>query len=574
MNKEEILNKYQELLKEYQELEITRRESIKEEKRLREQKDIAEQKIEYEEAKERFESDDTLSTDDIVKKAKLRQESLNKIEKERLNAEENVKALEIKKEEIRKSAEEYYNNSLQSKLEELNAIKTKKEKEIEERRTKIEEWSHKENRTTEDYMRLGNELKDSIQDLRKIEDDIDKEIERLNKYGKQEKMGMEVAYKSFINGANRIDEGKFSKINNRQNESNENEKLKNIEASGKALPESIRKMKASMEEQPAKVEQPIIAKQEVAEEREATIKFNEKEQNSLNNTSKVRKEETLKDTKQQEKNEFKKIDLNDKNKGKVIENNKSVRILYSARTDKYLITNVNNGEQRIVSRKDIQKIDRNLLEEKMGRDLRNVDVNILQLLLDYDKEYKTTKSAEYVEMLSSFGKNKKERQQEMKENEINIEYNLRGLYGKHEVELDEYETNFSKEERRELLEIANNAKNKGIAKVKKGFKVSLLELGEKISSRILKVKLPTAKKILSLPKTEKQKLKLREEAKQQEYDKLVNKEYMQSLDEKFEKELKKEKNKQAFVEKVKVASPYQKEIKITKKAKQEDREER
>ena len=110
--------------------------------------------------------------------------------------------------------------------------------------------------------------------------------------------------------------------------------------------------------------------------------------------------------------------------------------------------------------------------------------------------------------------------------------------------------------------------------MKKGFKVSLLELGEKISSRILKVKLPTAKKILSLPKTEKQKLKLREEAKQQEYDKLVNKEYMQSLDEKFEKELKKEKNKQAFVEKVKVASPYQKEIKITKKAKQEDREER
>ena len=572
MNKEEMLNKYQELLREYQEVEISRRKSVEAEKKLRNQKDIAEQKIEFEEAKERFEPDDTLSTEDIVKKARLRQESLNKIEEERLNAEKNVKKLESKKEEIRKSAEEYYNSSLQSKLEELNTIKAIKEKEIEIRRKKIEEWSHKENRTTEDYMKLGNELKDSMQDLRKIEDDIDKETERLNKYGKQEKMGMEVAYKSFINGANRIDEGKFSEINNRQNESNENEKFKNIEASGKALSESIRKMKASMEEQPAKIEQPIIAKQEVAEEREATIKFNEKEQNSLNNTSKVRKEETLKDTKQQEKKEFKKIDLNDKNKGEVIENNNSVRILYSAKTDKYIITNVNNGEQKIVSRKNIEKIDRNLLEGKIGKDLSNVDINILQLLLEYDQEYKTTKSSEYVQMLSSLGKNKKERQQEMKENEINIEYNLRGLYGKHEVELDEYETNFSKEERRELLEIANNAKDKGIAKVKKGFKVSLLELGEKISSRILKAKLPTTKKILSLPQTKKQ--KLREEAKQQEYDKLVNKEYMQSLDEKFEKELKKEKNKQAFVEKVKVASPYKKETKITKKAKQEDREER
>ena len=569
MNKEEILNKYQELLKEYQELEITRRESVKEEKRLREQKDIAEQKIEYEEAKERFEPDDTLSTDDIVKKAKLRQESLNRIEKERLNAEENVKALEIKKEEIRKSAEEYYNNSLQSKLEELNTIKTKKEKEIEERRTKIEEWSHKENRTTEDYMRLGNELKDSIQDLRKIENDIDKETERLNKYGKQEKMGMEVAYKSFINGANRIDEGKFSEINNRQNESNESKKIKNIEAPGRALSESIRKMKASMEEQPAKVEQPTKTKEEKVGQAKTTTEFTRVEPNSLNNAKSIQK-----DTKQQEKEEVKVkgIDLNNKDKQEIIENNKSVRILYSARTDKYLITNVNNGEQRIVSRKDIQKIDRNLLEEKMGRDLRNVDVNILQLLLDYDKEYKTKKSSEYVEMLSSFGKNKKERQQEMQKNEIDIEYNLRGLYDKHEVELDEYEANFEKEERRELLEIANNAKDKGIAKVKKGFKVSLFELGAKISSRILKVKLPTAKKTLSLPQTKKQ--KSREEEKQQKYDKLVNKEYMQSLDEKFEKELKKEKNKQAFVEKVRVVSPYKKETKMTKKAKQEDREER
>lgn len=569
MNKEELLNKYQELLKEYQEAEISRRNSIEEEKKLKEQKDIAEQKIEFEEAKERFEPDTTMSTEDIVKKAKLRQESLEKIERERLDAEKKVETLENKKREIRKVAEEYYNKSLQSKLEELNTIKAEKEKEIEKRRAKIEEWSHKENKTTEEYMKLGNELKDSIQDLRKIEDDMDKEKQRLNKYGKQEKMGLEIAYKNFINGADRIDNGKFSEINNEKSDNNKN--LKDIENSGKALSESIRKMKESMKEQPKIIEHPIIAKQEVAGERKTTTKFNKEEQNSLNNTSKVQKEETLKDTKQQEKNEFKKIDLNDKDKREVIGNNNSVRILYSAKTDKYLVTNVNTGKQRIVRRKDIGKIDKNLLEERIGKDLSNVDTNILQLLLEYDKEYKTTKSSEYVQMLSSLGKNKQERQQEMQKNEIDIEYNLKGLYDKEEVELYEYEDNFEKEERQELLEIANNAKKKGIAKVKKGIKVSLLELKDKILSRISKIKLPTAKKTLSLPQTKKQ--KLREEVKQQEYDKLTNKEYMQSLDKQFEEELRKEKNRQ-FIEKVNVVNLHKKETTTKPKEKIEDREER
>lgn len=568
MNKEELLNKYQELLKEYQEVEISRRNSIEKEKELKEQKDIAEQKIEFEEAKERFEPDTTMSTEDIVKKAKARQESLEKIEKERLDAEKKVGTLENKKRKIRKVAEEYYNKSLQSKLEELNTIKAEKEKEVEERRAKIEEWSHKENRTTEDYMKLGNELKDSIQDLRKIENDIEKETERLNKYGKQEKMGLEIAYKNFINGADRIDNGKFSEINNEKSENNKN--LKDIEKSGKALSESIRKMKESMQEQPKINEQPE-KEQEVIGEGKAKIAFTKEELESIKNTSKLDKEYNLKNIKPEVKEESNKFNLNEEKQKEIVENNNSVRILYSAKTDKYLITNVNNGEQKIVSRKEIEKIDKSLLEEKLGRDLRNVDTNILQLLLDYDKEYKTTKSSEYVQMLSSFGKSKIERQQEMQENEIDINYNLKGLYDKEEVEFDEYEDKFEKEERQEILEIANNAKDKGTAKVKKGIKVSLLELKDKILSRISKVKLPTSKKKLSLPQTKKQ--KLREEVKQQEYDKLANKEYMQSLDKQFEEELRKEKNRQ-FIEKVNVVNPHKKETTTKQKEKIEDREER
>ena len=140
MNKEEMVNKYQELLREYQEAEISRRKSIEEEKKLKEQKDIIEQKIEFEEAKERFEPDANLSTEEIIAKAKLRQDELNKIEEARLNAQKNVKELEDKKKEIRKSAEEYNKNndsSLQNKLEELTNMKNEKVEEIEAKRRKI-----------------------------------------------------------------------------------------------------------------------------------------------------------------------------------------------------------------------------------------------------------------------------------------------------------------------------------------------------------------------------------------------------------------------------------------------------
>lgn len=549
MNKEEILNKYQELLREYQEVEISRRKSVEEEKKLRDQKDIAEQKIEFEEAKERFEQDDTLSTEDIVKKAKLRQESLNKIEEERLNAEKNVKKLESKKEEIRKSAEEYYNSSLQSKLEELTNIKDEKVEEVEAKRReiKLKEWVSKDNsyRTTEEYAKLENKLKESMQDLRKIENDIEKETERLNKYGKQEKMGMEVAYKSFINGANRIDEGKFSEINKGQSENNRNEKFKDIGASGKALSESIKKMKESMEEIPevsipkiekiterkeeklakperiVKTVQPNKTEQVVIGQGKAQIAFDKKELDDLNGTSRIKKEKTSKSKQQELDKDFDIIDLS-KEERKLAENSKSIRILYSARNDEYLVTNVNTGDQKVVSRKDIKKIDKRLLEERFGKQLENVDTNILQILLDYDDKYKTTKTAEYVKLSAMNVKNKKERQQEMKKNQIDIEYNLKGLYDQHEIELEKYEDDFSKEERAEILENANNAKKNGIAKVKKGILVSLLELVDKLPSKTNNL-LPT-KKVKKLPPL------TQKEQENEEYMKgKVNKEYWKNI---------------------------------------------
>ena len=567
MNKEEMVNKYQELLKEYQEAEISRRKSIEEEKKLKEQKDIAEQKIEFEEAKERFEPDANLSTEEIIAKAKLRQDELNKIEEARLNAQKNVKELEDKKKEIRKSAEGYNRNndsSLQNKLEELTNMKNEKVEEIEAKRReiKLQAWTSKDEsyKTNEEYIKLENELKASMQDLRKIENDIGKETERLDKYGKQEKMGIGVAYKAFINGADRIDQGKFTEFKKEQAEA-ENKEVKKETKTPEKVEESTKNSEKTPDEKNSsendKKEPEKIEKNPDEMQPPAIIEPEEKqlpaviEQKTLDNGDETQKEDTQKGTKQ---GEGKKI-ADDQNKGNI--DNNAVRIIYNAKKDEYIVTNVNTGKESSISRKNIEKLDRNLLEQKMGKDLRNVDMNVLQVLRAYDKEYKTTKTSEYVESLSSLGKNKKERLQEMEDNEIDIVYNLKGLYDKHQVEYDKYESNFEKEEIKELLEIANNANKKGIATVEKGVKVSLLELRDKIISKISKIKLPTAKKLLALPQTNNQK------KKQEEYDKLVNKEYMQSLDKKYEQELRKEKNKE-FIEKLKVANPVNKVAKVIK----------
>ncbi len=514
MNKEEMVNKYQELLKEYQEAEISRRKSIEEEKKLKEQKDIAEQKIEFEEAKERFESDANLSTEEIIAKAKLRQDELNKIEEARLNTQKNVKDLENKKQEIRKSAEEYNRNndsSLQNKLEELTNMKNEKVEEIETKRReiKLQEWTSKDEsyKTNEEYIKLENELKASMQDLRKIENDIGKETERLDKYGKQEKMGIEVAYKAFINGADRIDQGKFTEFKKEQAEA-ENKEVKKETKTPEKVEESTKNSEKTPDEKNSsendKKEPERIEKNPDEMEPPAIIEPEEKQLPAIIEQKEDEKEDLTEGKKGTKQGEGKKI-ADDQNKGNI--DNNAVRIIYNAKKDEYIVTNVNTGKESSISRKNIEKQDKNLLEQKMGKDLSNVDMNVLQVLRAYDKEYKTNKTSEYVESLSTLGKNKKERLQEMEDNEIDIVYNLKGLYDKHQVEYDKYESNFKKEEIKELLEIANNANKKGIATVEKGVKVSLLELRDKIISKISKIKLPTAKKLLALPQANNQKKK-------------------------------------------------------------------
>lgn len=167
----------------------------------------------------------------------------------------------------------------------------------------------------------------------------------------------------------------------------------------------------------------------------------------------------------------------------ISDNNEAIRIAYYAKTDKYIVKNVNTKQIKIVNRKDLDKLDKNILSKKLGKDLTNIDTNILQLLLSYDKLYKTYKAQEYLEMISEQGKNKEQRQEEMAEHQIEIEYNLKGLYNKHDEGLYEPIYNFSREEREEILNIANIAKNKGIAKVKKGIKVTVMEMIDRMIAK-------------------------------------------------------------------------------------------
>lgn len=212
--------------------------------------------------------------------------------------------------------------------------------------------------------------------------------------------------------------------------------------------------------------------------------------------------------------------------------NESIRILYSARTDKYLIMNQNKQTEEIVGRKELRNISKKQLAKKNGRtveELKNIDMNILQLLIAYDKKNQTSKAKEYYTMMTQIGKSKKDRQQGMKEHQIDIEYNLNGLYDKN--------SKINNKEKRKLLHIANNAKQKGIATMKKGMKVKTMEFIDKIFEKFkLADSLPKGEKIFALPESKKAKQKRQQ--KEKEYAELVNGEYMKTLDSDYEKAVK------------------------------------
>ena len=202
--------------------------------------------------------------------------------------------------------------------------------------------------------------------------------------------------------------------------------------------------------------------------------------------------------------------------------NDSVRVLYSAEQDKYLVRNVNTEEEWYIKRSDL-RFDKERLAEKAGKtleDLKNVDINVLEVLRMYDRQFGTNKANEYYKMMVEIGKSPKDRQNEMEKSQIDIEYNLKGLFDKNKKTK---QPKIDVADREELLSTANNAKKKGIATVKKGFKVFAFEMRDNIARKIKSIPLPGSKKVERLSDG-------KEKHKTNSLDDRVNADYWKSID--------------------------------------------
>ena len=214
--------------------------------------------------------------------------------------------------------------------------------------------------------------------------------------------------------------------------------------------------------------------------------------------------------------------------------NDSVRVLYSAEQDKYLVRNVNTEEEWYIKRSDLRFDKERLAEkaEKAGKtleDLKNVDINVLEVLRMYDRQFGTNKANEYYKMMVEIGKSPKDRQNEMEKSQIDIEYNLKGLFDKNKKTK---QPKIDVADREELLSTANNAKKKGIATVKKGFKVFAFEMRDNIARKIKSIPLPGSKKVERLSDG-------KEKHKTDSLDDRVNAGYWKSIDPKdYKKALK------------------------------------
>ena len=211
--------------------------------------------------------------------------------------------------------------------------------------------------------------------------------------------------------------------------------------------------------------------------------------------------------------------------------------------------------------------------------MTNVDINLLAAL----EKYNSKKAAEYYKLATTRGKSKEERKGEFEDKQISIKYNLKGLYD----QVNEIEDKFTQEQREEILNIANNAKRKGIATVNKGLKVRIGEIIDKIS-KILEFK--DTKKLSEgnveqtknedIERESKQESELEQENKKSKSKSIFNKiiDYYTKVEEETENKLENEEKststnqKQKFYTALRKDVPKVKKYTINKVSKQKEQE--
>ena len=393
---------------------------------------------------------------------------------------------------------------------------------------KMKKLEEKEN----EYAKVENNIKELKENL---ESDIDKELAELDsKIEFLKEINIDTVEKKHIISKTESNEKTEDEENKDLEKDEKAEEAENKDSEKDEKAEEAENKDSEKDEKTEETENKDSEKDEKAEETENKNPENngKTEETKIKNqeNSAKNKEAESKKIKNNAKNEEKdkdieEIDLDKENAERIAKSN-NVKITYIAKEDKYLIENIGLDEILVVSRKSMKAMDLKEIAEKNGQspeNLENVDANVLRILMSYDHKYGTKKSKEYFEMMTTIGKNKEERQEEMIESEIEISYNLKGLFDKNLDDLEENEDKFTDEEKQEILAIANNAKKKGIATVKKGAKVTIMEKIFEIANRIKANRIQKIGTGLEVSQS-------KEQYKESEYNKQVNKDYMKTLE--------------------------------------------
>lgn len=178
-------------------------------------------------------------------------------------------------------------------------------------------------------------------------------------------------------------------------------------------------------------------------------------------------------------NEVNKVMSGENNNHETTINDMPLKILYNAKYDTYMVENLNTKEVKMCKREMITAETRDSLKEKLGISsdsrLAKADISLLYILKNIDEANNTDKMQQYFNIITKRGKTAEEMKKMMKDANLQLSYNLKGLNNYKKISKYIKEEMYSRTERMEILTIANRAKKLGIADVKKGLKVSIME---------------------------------------------------------------------------------------------------
>lgn len=175
-----------------------------------------------------------------------------------------------------------------------------------------------------------------------------------------------------------------------------------------------------------------------------------------------------------------KVKLNPKGENVNIKKDSVIGVNYLSKEDKYKLTY--NGIEFYVQRTKLDNMDLDSLlsfYDKKPDECKNVDEDLMRLFVEYDKVFGDFDIDAYLDFVK-----------EPENNKMQITYDLRNIYDG----IYNGTNLFSDQERLTILERANKAKKLGIATVKKGVKVSILEKIDKLISKLTMKKIDSGEK--------------------------------------------------------------------------------